>query len=114
MYISEYPNKENANHNTKLLCLLVPVCIEKKEEKLCPGSNAADYSKEEYKEDCAERCYETPRCMAWTFGSPKLTSGTMCWLKTQGNCTRSVPGTDWVWGTRGCKDQKNSTIFNVY
>ena len=88
--------------------LLGPVCIEKKEEKLCAGNNAADFSKEDYKEDCAERCHDMPRCMAWAF------SGTGCWLKTQGNCTTPAPGTDWVWGTRGCKYQKKGLLFQVF
>jgi len=78
-------------------------CMEKLEEFLCRGNNADGSSEEESKEACSRRCYNTPTCVAWTFGS--LSPPHNCWLKTSSDCRRSVPGTDWTWGTRECYNQ---------
>ena len=73
-------------------------CIEKQGEFLCPGNDVAGSLRVSSKEDCAQTCYDTPGCQAWTFGesSPPDT----CWLKTSEECTGVKSG--WVWGTRDC------------
>jgi len=87
------------------------VCMEKKEEYLCRGNNAAGSTKEKSKEACALRCYGTPTCMAWTFGT--LAPPDNCWLKTTTTCSSAALNTNWAWGTRGCHYQTGFEI-NIY
>ena len=102
-YLNFHKLKIQITSHNKLPSLPGHGCIVKKEEKLCPGNNV-ETTKEEKKEVCAQKCYDTPRCMAWQFGTPSPNSGTRCWLKKFTNCTLDVPNTDWVWGTRDCKN----------
>merc|ERR1711936_460971 len=51
-------------------------------------------------EDCFRRCYNSPTCVAWTFGSSSPPVN--CWLKTTADCKVAAPWTDWTWGPREC------------
>merc|ERR1719489_272955 len=88
---------------TTTTTIITGFCKEKLEEFLCGDNNADDSSEEESKEACSRRCYNTPTCVAWTFGS--LSPPRNCWLKTTSDCRVAAPGTDWTWGTRECYDQ---------
>ena len=72
--------------------------VEKRDEYLCSGYNAALPSTvtDGNEEGCAKQCYATPACVAWTFD----TSSGGCWLKTISDCRGA--GAGWVWGTKDC------------
>merc|ERR1711936_1066542 len=58
----------------------------------------ADFCME--REEFFRRCYNTPTCVAWTFGSSSPPDN--CWLKTTADCRVAAPWTDWTWGPREC------------
>ena len=79
-------------------------CAVKRGEYLCRGNTTAA-SIEKTAEHCAKQCYNTPTCMAWTFGSTPTADDRQptpdnCWLKTTAECKGSNP--DWMWGPREC------------
>ena len=78
-------------------------CAVKHGEYLCRGNTTAA-SIEKTAEHCARQCYNTPTCVAWTFGSTRTTDDRPtpynCWLKTTAECKGSNP--DWMWGPRKC------------
>merc|ERR1711970_32617 len=88
-----------SNWTRKRVWMLVDFCMER-EEFLCGGNNAVGSSEEESEEDCFRRCYNTPSCVAWTFGTSSPPDN--CWLKTTADCKVAAPWTDWTWGPREC------------
>merc|ERR1712179_677432 len=101
---------QTSNWTRKRVWLLADFCMER-EEFLCGGNNAVDSSEEESEEDCFRRCYNTPSCVAWTFGSSSPPHN--CWLKTTADCRVPAPWTDWTWGHYVFVGSKTYTIENA-